>query len=153
MAKVICQRGNLMLYTNARNSDQTTCWQKTEKKIHVFICWNQVLIDHLTFYASLESKTYGIQNTDFFADTLQSISFKMTCTSCTDDVREKVPSFLKVTLFLRYKIFIRGAINLGFCLFKDVTDYRDWRRINLKVFFFFRLNSSVLLHNNIRLTF
>ena len=28
---------------------------------------------------------------------------KMTWTSCTDEAREKVPSFQKVTLFLRYK--------------------------------------------------
>ena len=28
---------------------------------------------------------------------------KMTCTSGTDEVREKVPSFQKVILFLRYK--------------------------------------------------
>ena len=28
---------------------------------------------------------------------------KMTCTSCTDEAREKVRSFQKVTLFLRYK--------------------------------------------------
>ena len=28
---------------------------------------------------------------------------KMTCTSCTDEAREKVPSFQKVTLFLRFK--------------------------------------------------
>ena len=30
-------------------------------------------------------------------------NFKKTCTSCTDEVREKVPSFQKVTRFLRYK--------------------------------------------------
>ena len=30
-------------------------------------------------------------------------SARMTCTCCTDEVREKVPSFKKVTLFLRYK--------------------------------------------------
>ena len=45
--------------------------------------------------------------------------------SCTVDVREKVPSFQKATPFLRYKIFNRYAINLGFCLFEDVTDHHD----------------------------
>ena len=34
-----------------------------------------------------------------FAQTLQVISFKKDFTSCTDEVREKVPSFQKVTLF------------------------------------------------------
>ena len=58
----------------------------------------------------------------------------MMCTSCIDEVRVKVPSFQKVTLFLRYKIFNRDFINLRFCLFVDVTDYHDLRRINLKSF-------------------
>ena len=31
------------------------------------------------------------------------VHLKMTCTSCRDEIREKVPSFQKVTLFLRYK--------------------------------------------------
>ena len=35
----------------------------------------------------------------YFAETLQVISFKMTCTSFTDKVREKVPSYQKVTFF------------------------------------------------------
>ena len=59
---------------------------------------------------------------------------KMTCTSCTDEVREKVPSFQKVTLFLRYKPKHRALINLCFCLFEAVTGYHNIRRINLKRF-------------------
>ena len=51
-----------------------------------------------------------------------------------DEVREKIPSFQKVTHFLGYKIFIGDAINLGICLCEDVSDYRDRRRINLKRF-------------------
>ena len=51
--------------------------------------------------------------------------YKMTFTFCTDEVREKIPSFQKVTLFLRFEIFNRDTINLGFCLFEDVTAYRD----------------------------
>ena len=58
----------------------------------------------------------------------------MTCTSCTDEVRVKVPSFKKVTLFLRYQIFNRDVLNLRDCLFEDVTDDRDLRRINHKSF-------------------
>ena len=59
---------------------------------------------------------------------------KMACTSCTDEVRIKVPSFQKVTLFFRYKIFHRDVINLQFCLFEDITDYSDLKRINLRSF-------------------
>ena len=51
----------------------------------------------------------------------------MACTSCTDEVREKVPSFQKVTLFLQYN-------HLSFFLVEDVTGYSDARRINLKSF-------------------
>ena len=39
-------------------------------------------------------------------------------------------SFQKVTLFLQYKIFHRDVIRLHFCLFEDVTDCRDLRRIS-----------------------
>ena len=46
----------------------------------------------------------------------------------------KVPSFQKVTPVLRYKIFYSDVINLRFCWFEDVTDYRDFRRINFKSF-------------------
>ena len=58
----------------------------------------------------------------------------MTCTSCTDEVRVKVPSFQKVTLFLRYQIFNRDVLNLRDCLFEDVTEDHDLRRINHKSF-------------------
>ena len=54
---------------------------------------------------------------------------KMTCTFCTGGVRVKVPSFQTVTQFLQYKIFHRGIINLNFCLFEDIPDCRDLRRI------------------------
>ena len=47
----------------------------------------------------------------------------MACTFCTDEVRVKVPSFKKITLFLQYEIFDRDVIRLHICLFKDVTDY------------------------------
>ena len=42
----------------------------------------------------------------------------MTFTSCTDEVRVKVPSFQKVTLFLQYKIFNRDGIRLHFVCLK-----------------------------------
>ena len=58
----------------------------------------------------------------------------MTSASCTDEVRVKVLSFQKVTLFLRDKIFNGDFINLRF-LFEDVTDCRDLRRINSKFSF------------------
>ena len=45
----------------------------------------------------------------------------MTCASCTEEVRVKVPSFQNVTL---------DVINLRFCLFENVTDYCGVRRIN-----------------------
>ena len=70
--------------------------------------------------------------TQYFAETLQVISLKKTCTSCTDEIRDKVPSFQKVTLFRGYKIFNRDVINLHFSLFEDVTDYHALRRINIK---------------------
>ena len=75
----------------------------------------------------------------------------MTCTACTDEVRVKVPSFQRATLFLQYKIFNRDVINLRFCLFEDATDYRDLRKINLKSFVSIGL-SVFLLHNNITQT-
>ena len=70
----------------------------------------------------------------YFSETLQVISIKMTCISCTDEIREKVPSFQKVTLFQGYQIYKRDVINLPFSLFEDVTDYRALRRINIKAF-------------------
>ena len=57
------------------------------------------------------------------------------CTSCMDEVREKVPSFQKVTLYLRYK----PNTNERFRLFEDVTGKRGIRWINLKSFDSIRL--------------
>ena len=56
-------------------------------------------------------------------------------TSCTDKVREKVPSFQKVTLFydINHINTEPSSINIVY-LFEDVTGYRDIRRINLKSF-------------------
>ena len=56
------------------------------------------------FNANLESEnqSYEIYNyviDQCFAETLQVISFNKTSKSCTDEVRVKVPSFQKVTLF------------------------------------------------------
>ena len=63
----------------------------------------------------------------------------MTCYACTDEVRVNVPSFQKVTLFLRYKIFHTDLIRLHFCLFEDVTDnklmYSSVYEIQVKVDF------------------
>ena len=58
----------------------------------------------------------------------------MTCTFCTDAGRVKVPSFQKVTQFLQYKIFHRHIISLIFCLFEDILDCHDLRRISFKSF-------------------
>ena len=38
-------------------------------------------------------KIHAFVNNLDFAETLQAISFQMTCTSCTDESRVKVPSF------------------------------------------------------------
>ena len=64
----------------------------------------------------------------------------MTCISCTDEVRRKVPSFQNVTPFLhvQYKILHRDVIHLHFCLFEDVTDCSDLRKNKLQKFFFNR---------------
>ena len=48
----------------------------------------------------------------YFAENLQVISFKMTCTSSTDEVRVKVSSFQKVAYFLQYTMFHRDVIRL-----------------------------------------
>ena len=69
-----------------------------------------------------------------FADALQIISFKMTCTFCTDVVRVKIPSFQKVTQCLQYKTFQRDIIRVNLCLLEDINDCRDLRRISLKSF-------------------
>ena len=52
----------------------------------------------------------------------------MTCTFCTDEVREKVPSFPKATLFSE----INHNTEPCFCLFEAVTGYRDLRKTNLR---------------------
>ena len=59
---------------------------------------------------------------------------KLTCTFCTDDVRVKVSSFQKVAQFLQYKTFLRDIIRLNFCLFEDIPNCRDLRKISLKSF-------------------
>ena len=82
----------------------------------------------------------------YFVETLHAISF--TCSSCTYEVRGKVPSFQKVTLFLRYKLFQRDVITVRFCLFGDVTDNRDLRRINPRNFVL--IDASFYLHNYIQ---
>ena len=53
----------------------------------------------------------------YFAETLQVISFKMTCTSCTDKIREKVPSFQKVAFFYDITYNTEAlSINVFVCL-------------------------------------
>ena len=69
-----------------------------------------------------------------FAETLQVIHVKMTCTFSTDDVRVKVPSYQKFTQFLQYKIFHKDIIRLNFGLFGDIPDCRNIRRIRFKSF-------------------
>ena len=59
---------------------------------------------------------------------------KITCTFCTDEVRVKIPSFQNVRQFLQYKIFHRDSIRLLFCLFEDIPDCCDLRRISFKSF-------------------
>ena len=108
------------------------------------------------FYASSECKnrSYNIHNCIIKTRLCQDCSLfhlKMTFTSCTDEVRVKVTSFQKVTLFLRHNLFHRDLINLRVCLFEDVTGCRDLAsftsnvllRIELFVFF---------LHNNMKTT-
>ena len=73
----------------------------------------------------------------------------MTFTSCTDEVRVKVPSFQKVTLFLQCKIFNRDGIRLHFCLFEDVNDFRNLKESGSKKLCFNRNSHSplILLHD------
>ena len=66
----------------------------------------------------------------YFAETLPVISFKNDVPSCTDEVREKVPSFKEVTLFF-YDI---NHNTEPLSIYVDVTGCRDIRRINLKSF-------------------
>ena len=121
-------------------------------------CFNIILRPcsiRLSYIFTLVQKVKkGVQNARFckYSKTLRRLfnlfHLKMTCISCTDGVRVKVPSFQKVTLFLRYEIFHRYVINLRFCLFEDVTDYHDFRRINLKCFVM--ITPFVFLHNDMR---
>ena len=57
----------------------------------------------------------------------------MACTSCTYEVREKVPSFQKVALFYDINHNIE-PLSINVCLFEYVIGYHDIRRINLKSF-------------------
>ena len=75
----------------------------------------------------------------------------MTFTSCTDEVRGKVPSFQKVTLFIQYKIFNRDGIRLHFCLFEDVNDFCNFKRSGSKKVLP-QSDFSLLLRNNISQT-
>ena len=76
---------------------------------------------------------------------------KMTCTPCTDEVREKVPSFQKVTLFLRYKHNTEPlSVNVFVCL-KMLLATVIYEESTSKVLF--PSDSSFVLLNNIRQTF
>ena len=79
----------------------------------------------------------------------------MTRTFCTDDVRVKVPSFQKVAQFLQYKTFLRDIIRLNVCLFEDIPDCRDLRRISLKSFASIGIFVSFIqnLHCSVRFIF
>ena len=50
-------------------------------------------------YKSLSQNLNSIKKVQGFVETLQIMSSKMTGRFCTDEVRVKVPSFQKVTLF------------------------------------------------------
>ena len=69
----------------------------------------------------------------YFATTLHVIALK--CSSYTNEVREKVLIISKSHIFLRYCICHRDVIYLRFCLFEDVTDYHELRRIKFTGFF------------------
>ena len=83
---------------------------------------------------------YAFINIERLCQDSASFFINIKSTAYTDEVREKVPSFKKVT----------DVINLHFCLFKDVTYYRDLRRIKLKRFLLIGL--FVFLHSYIRQT-
>ena len=55
-----------------------------------------------------------LQRKQYLAETLQVILFKNDVLLARTKLEKKVPSSQKVTLFLRYKIFNRDAINLVF---------------------------------------
>ena len=100
----------------------------------------QLLIGHLTFFTLVQIVKIGHKKSCFYKQTkalprlCKLFHSKMTCTFCTDDVRVKVPSFQKVTQFLKYKIFHRDINRLNFCLFEVIPDCHDLRRINFKSF-------------------
>ena len=77
-------------------------------KIYVHVHLAKFLIGHLTFYASFENnvrlcKIYASINQPRFWQDCISFHLKMTGTSCTDDVRVKVPTFQKSHLFYNIK--------------------------------------------------
>ena len=72
----------------------------------------------------------------------------MTFTSCKDEVRVKGTLIPKSHTFLQSKIFHRDVIRLHFCLFEDVYDCRNVKRIGSKSFV--QSESSFLLHNDIQ---
>ena len=56
----------------------------------------------LTLVQKVKHRVYKIHaflNEAILCESLQVISFKMKCTSCTDEVRERVPSFQKSHFF------------------------------------------------------
>ena len=57
----------------------------------------------------------------------------MTGTFFTDDAREKVRSFQKITIFLQYEIFHRDLIHSNLCLFEDYINCRNLEEISFKV--------------------
>ena len=75
-----------------------------------------------------------------------SFHLKITCTSCTDDARVKVPSFQKVTFFYNIKYFTE---TLSICIFfKDVSDCPDLRRQASNALL--QSDSSFLLRNSMK---
>ena len=72
-----------------------------------------------------------IQNTCFCKSTkalpklCMPFHFKMTGASSTADARVKVPSFQKVTFFLKYEQYHMDAIHLYFCMIETVSDCLD----------------------------
>ena len=72
-------------------------------------------------------KIHGFINEAILCQTLQVILFKKKWRVLL--ARTKLEK--RYHHFLWYKIFYRAAINYGFCLFADVTDYHDLRRIYL----------------------
>ena len=58
----------------------------------------------------------------------------MMCTLAETKLEKKVPSFQKVTLYLQYKIFHSDVISWRFCLFEDITDYHEFKKIKTQIF-------------------